>query len=87
MAGIISFVARQVRNYVRLGGVFAEIIKVQPSLVILDILLSIMMASGRFLADNLIEKLGMKRLLQVSGASGLYLAVLFPYMILPQLLL
>jgi hypothetical protein len=40
MAGIISFVARQVKEHVRLGGVFAEIIKVQPSLVILDILLS-----------------------------------------------
>ncbi|HAH24420.1 MAG TPA: MFS transporter, partial [Prolixibacteraceae bacterium] len=44
----------------------------------------IMMASGRFIADKLIARFGRKHLLQVSGvliSSGLFLSVLFPYLI------
>jgi MFS family permease len=85
--GIISFccMASEGIMFDWSGVYFKEIIKVQPSLVILGYTsFMIMMASGRFLADNLIEKIGMKRLLQVSGvliSGGLYLAVLFPYII------
>jgi MFS family permease len=44
----------------------------------------IMMATGRFVADYLISKIGRKRLLQICGAmisTGLFTAVFFPYLI------
>lgn len=85
--GIISFccMASEGIMFDWSGVYFKEIIKVQPLLVILGYTsFMIMMTSGRFLAANLIEKIGIKRLLQVSGvliSGGLYLAVLFPYII------
>jgi MFS family permease len=42
----------------------------------------IMMATGRFLGDKLIEKHGRKKMLQLSGiliSTGLFISVLFPY--------
>ena len=44
----------------------------------------VMMASGRFIGDRLIEKFGRKRTLQYSGvliSGGLLLSVVFPYLI------
>jgi MFS family permease len=44
----------------------------------------IMMASGRFLADFVTSKIGRKKLMQICGimiSTGLYMAVLFPYLI------
>jgi MFS family permease len=44
----------------------------------------IMMSAGRFIADGLVVRFGRKRLLQVSGimiSSGLFIAVLFPYLV------
>lgn len=67
------------------GVFFKDVVKVSPSLVILGYTsFMIMMASGRFMADYLTSKLGRKRLMQISGAmisTGLYIAVLFPYLV------
>ncbi len=67
------------------GVFFKDVVKVPPSLVILGYTsFMIMMASGRFMADYLTSKLGRKRLMQISGAmisTGLYIAVLFPYLV------
>jgi MFS family permease len=44
----------------------------------------IMMATGRFVADYIITKIGRKKLLQICGvmiSSGLFISVLFPYLI------
>lgn len=67
------------------GIYFKDVVKAPSSLVILGYTsFMIMMASGRFVADRLIAKFGRKHLLQVSGAmisSGLFVSVLFPYLI------
>jgi MFS family permease len=67
------------------GIYFKDIVKAPSSLVILGYTsFMIMMASGRFIADKLIARFGRKHLLQVSGvliSSGLFLSVLFPYLI------
>jgi MFS family permease len=44
----------------------------------------IMMASGRFMADFLIRKIGRKKLMQICGimiSTGLFTSVIFPYLI------
>ena len=44
----------------------------------------IMMATGRFIADYVISKIGRKRLLQISGvmiSTGLFTSVLFPHLV------
>jgi MFS family permease len=67
------------------GIYFKDVVKAPSSLVILGYTsFMIMMASGRFVADRLIAKFGRKHLLQVSGvmiSSGLFISVLFPYLI------
>ena len=67
------------------GVYFKEVVKAPASLVILGYTsFMIMMASGRFLADYVITKIGRKRLLQICGvmiSTGLFTAVLFPYLI------
>ena len=67
------------------GIYFKDVIKVKPSLVVLGYTsFMIMMATGRFLADRFISMIGRKKLLQISGimiSTGLFTAVLFPYMI------
>ncbi len=67
------------------GVYFKDVVKSPSSLVILGYTsFMIMMATGRFLADYLISKIGRKRLLQVCGSmisTGLFTAVLFPYLI------
>ena len=67
------------------GVYFREIIKAPGALVVLGYTtFMISMASGRFLSDFLVQKYGNKKVLIVSGiviSSGLYTAVLFPYLI------
>jgi len=67
------------------GVYFKEIIKVPGALVVLGYTtFMISMASGRFLSDFLVHKYGNKKVLLVSGiviSTGLYSAVLFPYLI------
>jgi len=61
------------------------VVKAPASLVILGYTsIMIMMATGRFVADYLIQKIGRKSLLQICGAmisTGLFTAVLFPNLI------
>jgi len=67
------------------GLYFKDVVRAPSSLVILGYAsFMIMMASGRFLSDFVTSKIGRKRLLQICGimiSTGLYTAVLFPYLI------
>lgn len=67
------------------GIYFNDIVKAPPSLVILGYTsFMIMMATGRFIADYLIAKIGRKLLMQICGvliSSGLFTAVLLPYLV------
>jgi MFS family permease len=67
------------------GVYFKDIVKAKPSLVILGYTsFMIMMASGRFMADRIIARIGRQKLLQISGtmiSAGLFTAVLFPNLI------
>jgi MFS family permease len=67
------------------GVFFKDIVKVPGALVILGYTsFMIMMASGRFFGDALINKVGRKRVMQMSGimiSTGFFTAVLFPYII------
>jgi MFS family permease len=67
------------------GVYFKDIVKAPSSLVILGYTsFMIMMATGRFVADYIITKIGRKKLLQICGvmiSSGLFISVLFPYLV------
>jgi MFS family permease len=67
------------------GVYFKDVVKAPASLVILGYTsFMIMMASGRFVADYFIAKIGRKKLLQICGvmiSTGLFISVLFPYLI------
>jgi MFS family permease len=67
------------------GVYFKDVIKAPGALVVLGYTsFMIMMASGRFFGDRLINKLGRKRVMQVSGvviSVGFFTAVLFPYIV------
>lgn len=67
------------------GVYFKEIVKVPGALVVLGYTtFTISMASGRFLSDLLVHKYGNKKVLFLSGiiiSTGLYGAVLFPYIV------
>lgn len=67
------------------GVYFKEIVKAPTSLVILGYAsFMIMMATGRFVGDKIIEKLGRKKTIQISGliiSSGMFLSVFLPYII------
>ena len=67
------------------GVYFKDIVKSPTSLVILGYTsFMICMAIGRFLGDYLINKLGKKKVLLISGClmfTGMMLSVLFPYVI------
>jgi MFS family permease len=67
------------------GVYFKEIVKAPGALVVLGYTtFMISMASGRFLSDILVANFGAKKVLIVSGlviTSGLYMAVLLPYLI------
>jgi MFS family permease len=67
------------------GLYFQDVVDAPASLVILGYTsFMIMMATGRFLADRIISKIGRKRMLQISGvviSSGLFTAVIFPTLV------
>jgi len=67
------------------GVYFKDVVQTPSSLVILGYTsFMIMMSAGRFIADGLVLRFGRKRLLQVSGimiSSGLFISVLFPYLV------
>jgi MFS family permease len=67
------------------GLYFKDIVKAPGPLIILGYTsFMIMMASGRFIGDRLINTFGRKRVMQISGimiSSGFFTAVLFPYII------
>ncbi len=67
------------------GVYFKDVIKVPGALVVLGYTsFMIMMASGRFFGDGLINKFGRIKVMQISGvmiSTGLFTAVLFPYII------
>jgi MFS family permease len=67
------------------GLYFKDVVDAPASLVILGYTsFMIMMATGRFMADRIISKIGRKRLLQISGvtiSTGLFTSVLFPYLV------
>ncbi len=67
------------------GIYFKDVVEAPASLVVLGYAsFMVMMASGRFLADLIIRRIGRKRLLQISGvmiSTGLYTAVIFPNLI------
>lgn len=67
------------------GVYFKEIVKAPTSLVILGYAsFMVMMATGRFVGDKIIENLGRKKTIQISGliiSSGMFLSVFLPYII------
>jgi MFS family permease len=67
------------------GVYFKDIVQAPGPLIVIGYTsFMIMMASGRFFGGHLIDKFGRKKVMQISGAmisSGLYLAVIFPYII------
>ncbi|MDX9880801.1 MAG: MFS transporter [Prolixibacteraceae bacterium] len=67
------------------GVYFKDVVNAPASLVILGYTsFMIMMATGRFVADFFIAKIGRKLLLQICGiiiSTGLFTSVLFPYLI------
>ncbi|WP_228520810.1 MFS transporter [Flavobacterium sp. HJJ] len=71
------------------GVFFKDIVKAPGALIILGYTsFMIMMASGRFFGDKLINKYGRKKVMQISGimiSSGFFTAVAFPY-IIPSML-
>ena len=67
------------------GVYFKDIVKAPGPLIVVGYTsFMIMMASGRFLGGRLIDKFGRKTVMQISGimiSFGLYMAVIFPYII------
>lgn len=67
------------------GIYFKDVVQAPSSLVILGYTsFMIMMATGRFIADYLIAKMGRKLLMQICGvliSTGLFTAVLLPYLL------
>jgi MFS family permease len=67
------------------GIYFKDVVEAPSSLVVMGYAaFMVMMASGRFMADRIILRIGRKRLLQTGGvmiSAGLYTAVVFPYLI------
>ncbi|HUX94976.1 MAG TPA: MFS transporter [Bacteroidales bacterium] len=67
------------------GIYFRDVVKAPASLVILGYTsFMIMMATGRFVADFMISKIGRQKLLQICGiliSTGLFISVLLPYLI------
>lgn len=67
------------------GIYFKDIVHAPPSLVVLGYTsFMIMMATGRFIADWVVSRIGRQRLLQICGvmiSTGLFTAVFFPYLV------
>ena len=87
MLGVIGFccMASEGVMFDWSGVYFKDIVKAPGPLVIIGYTsFMIMMATGRFLGDKIILKYGRKLILQISGvliSTGLFTAVLFPYII------
>jgi MFS family permease len=85
--GIIAFcsMATEGAMFDWSGVYFREIVLAPHSLVVLGYAsFMVMMATGRFLGDTVISKIGRKRTMQYSGiiiSSGMALSVLFPYLV------
>ncbi len=85
--GIIGFCSMAVEGamFDWSGVYFQEVVKVAKQNVVLGYTsFMIMMASGRFIGDKIIQKIGKKRTLQISGVLmflGMGLSVLFPQMV------
>ncbi len=64
---------------------FKDVVHAPASLVVLGYTsFMVMMASGRFVADYIVTKIGRKRLMQICGvliSTGLFTAVFFPFLI------
>ena len=67
------------------GIYFKDVVHAPASLVVLGYTsFMVMMASGRFVADYFVSKIGRKLLMQICGAmisAGLFTAVFFPYLV------
>lgn len=67
------------------GVYFREIVRAPHSLVVLGYAsFMVMMATGRFIGDYIISRIGRKRTMQISGilvSSGMAISVCFPYVI------
>ncbi len=67
------------------GVYFKEIVKAPSSLVILGYAsFMIMMATGRFVGDKVIAKVGRKKTIQISGliiSAGMFISVIFPFIV------
>ncbi|GGI27925.1 MFS transporter [Pedobacter mendelii] len=67
------------------GVYFKEIVKAPSSLVILGYAsFMVMMATGRFVGDTIIARLGRKRTIQFSGiiiSTGMFISVFFPFVV------
>ncbi len=67
------------------GIYFKDVVHAPASLVVLGYTsFMVMMASGRFVADYIVTKIGRKRLMQICGvliSTGLFTAVFFPFLI------
>ena len=85
--GVIAFFAMATEGamFDWSGVYFKEIVIAPHSLIVLGYAsFMVMMATGRFLGDFVISKIGRKRTMQLSGFtifSGMALAVLFPYVV------
>jgi MFS family permease len=67
------------------GVYFQDVVKAQGELVTFGyVIFMATMATGRFLGDKLVARIGKKKLLQISGlltSCGLFLSVIFPYIV------
>jgi len=85
--GIIAFccMASEGAMFEWSGVYFQQVVKAPEALIILGYLsFMTMMATGRFIGDKLIARYGRKRMLKTSGimiSTGLFISVLFPYII------
>lgn len=84
MLGVIAFCCLSAEGcmFDWSGVYFKQVVKAEGSLVILGYSsFMIMMATGRFIGDNLAKRFGRKRMVQISGLlifSGMLTSVLFP---------
>ena len=85
--GIIAFcsMAAEGAMFDWSGVYFKEVVEAPHSLVIMGYAsFMIMMATGRFVGDRIIARIGRKKMLQISGIfvlTGLLISVLFPYLV------
>lgn len=85
--GIIGFcsMASEGAMFEWSGVYFQQVVNAPKSMIVLGyISFMVMMATGRFIGDKLILKYGRKKMLRISGiliSTGLFISVLFPYLI------